>query len=279
MIATWKCFALLDLMQLCCHEVSYMDGSGSNAVGANQANSMGQVFVSLSAYMRIKEHSLLAYPNECCGLLIGCKHGDSVWRVTKAFPTKNVHSESKSSRYEIEPSAILMAHMGAKAQGLEWIGVYHSHPDVPPIPSQTDGQLAWEGLIYIVTSVSSGKMNSMRAWLYLGDSDSSSVNGFHELSIIAVADTYLGVGQVSHDSLSVDAFLDLRGEVLPFNLIKAKEKLNQMRPGQVLQIVFDCERSIKQLPDALEDDGHYIIEVRSRGEGFWEILVMRRYKR
>jgi TusA-related sulfurtransferase len=52
-----------------------------------------------------------------------------------------------------------------------------------------------------------------------------------------------------------------------------------MRPGQVLQVIFDCERSIKQLPDALEDDGHYIIEVRSRGEGFWEILVMRRYKR
>ncbi|MFA4015006.1 MAG: hypothetical protein RUDDFDWM_000072 [Candidatus Fervidibacterota bacterium] len=255
-----------------------MDGSRNDAIGTNQPTLTGHVFISLSAYTRIKEHSLLAYPNECCGLLIGCKQGDSIWGITKAFPTKNVHSECKHSRYEIEPSAILMAHMGAKAQGLEWIGVYHSHPNVPPIPSQTDGQLAWAGLIYIVTSVSNGKMTSMKAWLYVGDSDNSSINGFRELNMIIVADAYLRVGQASYDSLPADAFLDLRGEVLPFNLIRAKEKLNQMRPGQVLQILFDCERSIKQLPDALEDDGHYIIEVRSRGEHLWEVLVMRRYK-
>ncbi|MCS7253100.1 MAG: Mov34/MPN/PAD-1 family protein [Armatimonadota bacterium] len=249
----------------------------SNAADKECDKVGGQVLLSLSAYMRIKAHSLLTYPDECCGLLIGRKAGATVWEIMKAFPTRNAHRERKRDRYEIEPHTILTAMTGAKIQGLEWIGVYHSHPNVPPVPSLTDSELAWEGLIYLIMSVFNGGMTVARAWLYTGEVANGLTDGFAELKIATLEDAFFHASGHMND-LGAEAQIDLRDEVLPFNIIRAKEKLEQMQPGQTLSIIFNCERSLKQLVEALEDDGHYVLCLRFQGEHQWEALVKRGYK-
>ncbi len=86
-------------------------------------------------------------PRECCGLLIGT--GDSVVRHVRA---KN--AEPGGTRYLIDPGDHFRAIRQARAEGLDVIGAYHSHPASPPIPSATDIAEANSGpeFFYVIVS-------------------------------------------------------------------------------------------------------------------------------
>ena len=48
--------------------------------------------------------------------------------------------------------------------GLDIIGIYHSHPDWPAIPSQTDMNSAWEYVYYLITSIHEGMPLNTQIW-------------------------------------------------------------------------------------------------------------------
>jgi proteasome lid subunit RPN8/RPN11 len=56
------------------------------------------------------------------------------------------------------------AERAAKAQGLEVIGWYHSHPDHPARPSDFDRDHAWPWYSYIIVSVHEGVPKDMTSW-------------------------------------------------------------------------------------------------------------------
>jgi proteasome lid subunit RPN8/RPN11 len=73
-----------------------------------------------------------ALPNEGCGLLLGT--GEGVVREVVASP--NIADSAKV--YEIDPTVFLRASRRADAEGLEVIGVFHSHTHSEAYPSPTD---------------------------------------------------------------------------------------------------------------------------------------------
>lgn len=74
-----------------------------------------------------------AYPLEGCGLLIGRTGGDTVERFV---PIRN---EAESSRiYRLDGSEFARAAMKADDDGLDIIGVMHSHTHTAAYPSPTD---------------------------------------------------------------------------------------------------------------------------------------------
>jgi len=81
---------------------------------------------------RLLEEAARAAPDECCGLLLG-----QGGQITEVRPADNV-AQDKSTRFEIDPAALLEAHREAREGGPELIGYYHSHPDGHPVPSATD---------------------------------------------------------------------------------------------------------------------------------------------
>lgn len=107
----------------------------------------------------IKRHVEAGYPNEVCGLLIG--RGSTAEAFMEA---KNLNVERARDRYELDPLSFKNADEFARSRGLEIIGIYHSHPDHPPLPSETDRTRAWHGWIYLIVSVESGKVSGERAW-------------------------------------------------------------------------------------------------------------------
>ncbi len=74
---------------------------------------------------------------ECCGLLAG---RDGV--ITHVFPAENVASEPAKS-YEIAPKEIFRMMREFRAAGLEFLGIYHSHPNGENEPSARDIELAY----------------------------------------------------------------------------------------------------------------------------------------
>jgi len=73
---------------------------------------------------------------ECCGLLAGS--GGVIHRI---FPTPNALDSAVA--YQIAPLELFRALRRMRADGLDHLGMYHSHPHSENIPSPTDVQQAY----------------------------------------------------------------------------------------------------------------------------------------
>jgi proteasome lid subunit RPN8/RPN11 len=87
-------------------------------------------------------------PRECCGLLIGTS--DAIVRSVRA---RNL--DDKHTRYLIDPADHFAAVRAARADGLDVVGAYHSHPSTAAVPSPADVREATGGseFLYVIVSV------------------------------------------------------------------------------------------------------------------------------
>ncbi len=103
------------------------------------------------------------YPNETCGLLLG-QMKEGIARVHEVLTARNLNRERPGDRYELDPRDLLRAEHRARLLGLEVMGIWHSHPDHPAEPSETDRAGAWEGWSYLILSVTAEGVSAMRSW-------------------------------------------------------------------------------------------------------------------
>ncbi len=71
---------------------------------------------------------------------------------------------TKRRRYAIAPEDLLRTQRQAREQGLNIIGVYHSHPDHGAVPSECDRAQAWPEYAYVIVSVQGGQAVDVRNW-------------------------------------------------------------------------------------------------------------------
>ena len=67
-------------------------------------------------------------------------------------------------RYWIDPADLLRIQKQARDQDLEMIGIFHSHPDHPAVPSDCDRRLAWPGYSYVIAAVLGGQATDVQSW-------------------------------------------------------------------------------------------------------------------
>lgn len=111
---------------------------------------------------KIKSHAENTYPEECCGVLIG-KREDDMFSVDEVREMRNIN-ENKNTRFNIDPFDLIKLEDKLDEQGRLMIGIYHSHPNHPAKPSDTDLKFAWPNLCYIITSIIDGKMDKITSW-------------------------------------------------------------------------------------------------------------------
>ena len=112
----------------------------------------------------IEAYAEAHYPEEGAGLILGDEVGERrEAREILPLPNRREAGE-RGRRYEIDPLETLAAEDQADALGLKIIGVFHSHPDHPAAPSQTDLHFAVPWYSYLITSVRSGRAHESRAW-------------------------------------------------------------------------------------------------------------------
>lgn len=109
---------------------------------------------------KIVSHVESAYPEEGAGFLLG---GEG--EVKEIFPLPNAREDAaRHNRYLITPEDYLKAEMQAAKLGVDLIGVFHSHPDCPNVPSEYDREWAQPFFSYLITRVDEGKAVSHRSW-------------------------------------------------------------------------------------------------------------------
>jgi len=74
-------------------------------------------------------------PIEVCALLFGKKENEKII-VTDVFLAENV--ESSPVNFTISNEQLIEGYKEAEDNGLEVIGIFHSHPSSEPYPSETD---------------------------------------------------------------------------------------------------------------------------------------------
>lgn len=95
----------------------------------------------------IIEHAIKDKPIEACGYLAG-KAGV----IKKHFALTNI--DKSPEHFSFDPKEQFKAAREAANQGLELLGVYHSHPASPARPSEEDIALAYDAsFIYIIVSL------------------------------------------------------------------------------------------------------------------------------
>jgi len=126
--------------------------------------------VSLGAALRTQLETLVydGYPVETCGLLLGARDGDVV-EVREVVAARNLNRARTRDRYELDPDDFLAADARAHRQGIEIVGIWHSHPDHPACPSETDRAAAWAGWSYVIVSVGAHGIREVRSWRLDGE--------------------------------------------------------------------------------------------------------------
>ena len=76
------------------------------------------------------------------------------------------------------------------------------------------------------------------------------------------------VNGVAEQLSSPDAQLDLRGTPCPINFVRTKLRLEQMSPGELLEIWLDAGEPIEQVPDSLAMEGYVIEQIEECGSFF-----------
>ena len=123
------------------------------------------ITVERSAEKMMNDDAVNAFPDECCGFMFG--HEDSAGNrvVTQALPINNSAVENRKRRFEIAPKDYMKGERHAAENDLQLLGIYHSHPNHPAIPSEHDRVAAQPFFSYVIISAESDGVKNTRSWV------------------------------------------------------------------------------------------------------------------
>ena len=101
----------------------------------------------------LADDALNTFPDECCGFLFGREERDGTRLIIDILVVDNSKQGDKTRRFEISPTDYLTAEQHALDHDWALLGIYHSHPKHPAIPSETDRLSAQPYFSYVIISV------------------------------------------------------------------------------------------------------------------------------
>ena len=108
------------------------------------------------------DHVAKEAPREACGLL-----GGAGTRVDVVVPIKNI--AASTYRFQMDPAEQVHTLFDFEARNLELVGIYHSHPNGPPGPSQIDlNEAHYPEAVQFIWFQELGEWN-LRAYIYEAD--------------------------------------------------------------------------------------------------------------
>jgi len=122
-----------------------------------------KIEVSDDILSAMHRHALADFPNECVGFFYGTSDaGNKV--VSEYQPLENSKEGDQRRRFEVHPLDYMKAERYAMDSDLELLGIYHSHPLHPAVPSEHDLKQAVPFFSYIIASVNEHAVVDTTSW-------------------------------------------------------------------------------------------------------------------
>ncbi|MGB2955392.1 MAG: M67 family metallopeptidase [Anaerolineales bacterium] len=110
-----------------------------------------------------------AYPEESAGLLLGYEQ-EGIRFVQSLLILENAREDTaRHNRYLITAADMLGGEKEAERLGQSIIGIFHSHPDHPNLPSEFDREWAIPWYSYLITRVDNGRAVESKSWRLIDD--------------------------------------------------------------------------------------------------------------
>ncbi|WP_207493326.1 M67 family metallopeptidase [Aridibaculum aurantiacum] len=103
------------------------------------------------------------FPDECCGFMAGKEDGEERI-ITAILPVINSKEGDKKRRYLVSPMDYMKAEQWAEDNNLQLLGIYHSHPNHPSVPSEHDRVAAQPYFSYVIASIMDGAFANIQSW-------------------------------------------------------------------------------------------------------------------
>ena len=116
------------------------------------------IILSQSQKQILVDHAKKCSPAESCALLFG-KEESGTSTIQQVYLTKNI--ENSPVNFVISNEELLTGYQEAEKNGLEVIGIFHSHPHSEAIPSSTDRKfMTINPVVWIIYSNIHDKLNA-----------------------------------------------------------------------------------------------------------------------
>lgn len=119
--------------------------------------------INTSIQNELIRDALRTFPDECCGFILG-KETESNRDIEEIIIVNNSKEGDKRRRFEITAKDYLKAEQYADSKNLTLLGVYHSHPNHPSVPSEHDRVVAQPYFSYIIVAVKENEFVSLQSW-------------------------------------------------------------------------------------------------------------------
>ncbi len=107
--------------------------------------------LSRRQYAHIIAHARAGAPEEVCGLIAGAEG-----RTRAVYRAPNV-AKRPCIEYEMDPEVQLCIFEHLDRRGWDVLGIYHSHPEGPDVPSASDvAQSHYPDAVYVIVSLKNG---------------------------------------------------------------------------------------------------------------------------
>jgi [CysO sulfur-carrier protein]-S-L-cysteine hydrolase len=116
---------------------------------------------------KLLEACRLALPYECCGLLIGRSGNEDTLAMVTGFRVMRNASSRPGEHFEFDPQEwveLLYKNDPASGRAADMIGIFHSHPQAPAVPSEEDLAIQWEFPVYAILSLEHDNTPSLRCY-------------------------------------------------------------------------------------------------------------------
>jgi proteasome lid subunit RPN8/RPN11 len=123
------------------------------------------ITIDPKAEQNMNDDARRAFPDECCGFMFGREDEEGNRWVTESLAINNSAVENRKRRFEIAPKDYLKGESYAIENDIQLLGIYHSHPNHPAIPSEHDRVAAQPWFSYVIISVENDGVKHTRSWV------------------------------------------------------------------------------------------------------------------
>jgi len=76
--------------------------------------------------------------------------------------------------------------------------------------------------------------------------------------------------------MKIDKTIDIKGEICPYTFVKSKLAMEELKSGQILEIILDHQPATENVPRSMKNEGNEILEVEKINDTDWRIVVKKK---
>ena len=115
--------------------------------------------IEKAAWEAMISHAEATYPKECCGVMLG-----SEGQVKHAVALANVYRGPQEDFFVMDPRDLNREDERARKNGMEVLGIFHSHPDCDAYFSKRDLENSCPWFSYLVLSIKNGRFDHANSY-------------------------------------------------------------------------------------------------------------------